>query len=54
VTIPRHTVRHVVTEHGAVDLFGLTTQERAEALISIAHPDHRPALAAALDSGPIG
>lgn len=54
VTIPRHTVRHVVTEHGAVDLFGLTTRERAEALISVAHPDHRSQLASALDSGPIG
>lgn len=38
VTIPRHSVRHVATEHGIVDLFGLTPDQRAEALISIADP----------------
>ena len=31
----------VVTEYGAVDLFGKSLRQRAEALISIAHPDFR-------------
>jgi acyl-CoA hydrolase len=34
----------VVTEFGAVDLYGKSMQERAKALISIAHPDHQEAL----------
>jgi len=34
-------VHWVVTEHGAVNLHGLTLRERGEALISIAHPDFR-------------
>ncbi len=33
-----------VTEFGAVDLYGKTLQERARALISVAHPDHREEL----------
>lgn len=44
VTIPREDVRYVVTEFGAVSLFGKSTQERALALISIAHPDFRDEL----------
>ncbi|MFT4011150.1 MAG: acetyl-CoA hydrolase/transferase C-terminal domain-containing protein [Nocardioidaceae bacterium] len=48
VTIPRHSVQWVVTEHGAVDLGPLTLSERADALIGIAHPDHRSALKHAL------
>jgi acyl-CoA hydrolase len=31
----------VVTEYGAVNLFGLSLRQRAEALIGIAHPDVR-------------
>jgi acyl-CoA hydrolase len=31
----------VATEYGAVNLFGLTLGRRAEALISLAHPDVR-------------
>jgi acyl-CoA hydrolase len=31
----------VVTEHGAVNLFGLSLRQRADALIRIAHPDVR-------------
>ena len=34
-------VHWVVTEYGAVNLFGLALRPRAEALISIAHPDFR-------------
>jgi 4-hydroxybutyrate CoA-transferase len=34
----------VVTEYGAVNLHGLTLRERADALISIAHPDFRSEL----------
>jgi 4-hydroxybutyrate CoA-transferase len=41
VTIPRHFADTVITEHGAACLLDKTHQERAEALINIAHPDHR-------------
>jgi RimJ/RimL family protein N-acetyltransferase len=44
VTVPRDDVRDVVTEYGAVNLFGKSTQERALAMISIAHPDFRDEL----------
>jgi acyl-CoA hydrolase/GNAT superfamily N-acetyltransferase len=44
VTVPRDDVRYVVTEYGAVSLFGKSTQDRALALISIAHPDFRDEL----------
>jgi acyl-CoA hydrolase len=37
-------VRWVVTEFGAVNLFGKNVRERAQALISIAHPDFREPL----------
>ncbi|MFP3927933.1 MAG: GNAT family N-acetyltransferase [Desulfobacteraceae bacterium] len=41
VVIPRGDVQYVVTEYGVVNLFGKSLQERAIALISIAHPDFR-------------
>lgn len=44
VVTPRADVQWVVTEYGAVDLKGLSLQERAKKLISIAHPDDRVAL----------
>jgi acyl-CoA hydrolase len=44
VAMPRADVEWVVTEHGAVNLEGLTIAARAEALISIADPQHRDAL----------
>lgn len=40
VSLPRADLEWVVTEHGAVSLTGLSLRERAEALISIAAPDH--------------
>lgn len=44
VTHPRHSVQYVVTEYGVADLRGKTLDERAEALIAIAHPDFRSQL----------
>jgi acyl-CoA hydrolase/GNAT superfamily N-acetyltransferase len=41
VVVPRGDVQFVATEYGVVNLFGKTLQERAMALISIAHPDFR-------------
>jgi RimJ/RimL family protein N-acetyltransferase len=46
VTVPRHDVHWVVTEHGLAYLFGHSLRERAIALIEIAHPDHRERLLA--------
>ncbi len=48
VVTTRGHVHWVVTEHGAVNLHGMTLRERAEALISIAHPDFRGELREAL------
>ena len=44
VVTTRPHVHYVVTEFGAVDLYGKSMQERAKLLISIAHPDHRESL----------
>lgn len=44
VTIPRSIVQYVATEYGVVQLKGQSTWERAEALISIAHPDFQEEL----------
>ncbi len=44
VTVPRSFNQFVITEYGAADLRAKTTWERAEALISIAHPDFRDEL----------
>ncbi len=44
VTDPRSQVHYLVTEYGAVNLAGKSTWERAEQLISIAHPDFRDEL----------
>lgn len=44
VTTPRTQAYFIVTEYGAVNLSGLSTWQRAEALISIAHPDLREEL----------
>lgn len=44
VVVPRGDTQFVATEYGVVNLFGKTLQERAMALISIAHPDFRDEL----------
>jgi 4-hydroxybutyrate CoA-transferase len=44
VVTTRGHVHWVVTEYGAVDLHGRSLKQRAEALISIAHPDFRAEL----------
>ena len=41
VTDPRVDIDNVVTEFGIARLRGLTLRERIDALINIAHPDHR-------------
>jgi len=48
VVTTRGHVHWMITEHGAVNLHGMTLRERGEALISIAHPDFRPELTRAL------
>lgn len=47
VVTTRGHVHWIVTEFGAVDLWGKSLRERAELLISIAHPDFRGELRAA-------
>ena len=44
VTDPRSQAYYMVTEYGMVNLVGRSTWERAEMLISIAHPDFRDEL----------
>lgn len=44
VVTTRSNMHWVVTEYGAVNLYGIALQERARRIISIAHPDHREAL----------
>jgi acyl-CoA hydrolase len=41
VTTTRAHVHWIVTEYGAVNLYGKNLRQRAKALISIAHPDHQ-------------
>jgi 4-hydroxybutyrate CoA-transferase len=48
VVTTRGHVHWVVTEYGAVNLFGLTLRQRAEALIGLAHPSMRGELRSAL------
>jgi len=50
VTSPRSQSYFLVTEFGAVNLVGRSTWERAEMLISIAHPDYREELIRAAES----
>jgi acetyl-CoA hydrolase len=41
VSLPPNSVDVIVTEHGSADLRGLGPDERAQALIAIAAPEHR-------------
>ncbi len=41
VVTTRGHIHWVVTEYGAVNLFGMNLEQRAKALINLAHPDHR-------------
>lgn len=50
VVTTRGHVHWVVTEHGAVNLHGLSLARRAEALIGVAHPDFRAELRRAASS----
>jgi 4-hydroxybutyrate CoA-transferase len=44
VTTSRNDVHYIVTEYGIADLRGKTLEERAKALIAIAHPEFRGSL----------
>lgn len=48
VTTTRAHVHYIATEYGIVNLYGKNLKQRAKALISIAHPDHRDMLEASL------
>ncbi|MBD3728566.1 MAG: acetyl-CoA hydrolase/transferase family protein [Sphingomonadales bacterium] len=48
VTTPRNDVHFIVTEYGCADMRGKTQEERAVALIELAHPRFRDELARAL------
>ena len=50
VTDPRSQAYYIVTEYGVVNLAGRSTWERAELLISIAHPDFREELIRAAEA----
>jgi acyl-CoA hydrolase len=41
VVTTRGHLHWVVTEYGAANLFGMNMEQRASALIKLAHPDHR-------------
>lgn len=44
VTTTRAHVQYIATEYGVVNLYGKNLKQRAKALISIAHPDHKETL----------
>jgi acyl-CoA hydrolase len=44
VVTTRGHIPWVVTEYGAVNLFGMNMEQRAKELIKIAHPNHREGL----------
>ena len=41
VVTTRGHIHWVVTEYGAINLFGMNMEQRAKSLIKLAHPDHR-------------
>ena len=50
VTDPRSQAFWIATEYGAENLAGCSTWERAEKLVSLAHPDFRDELIRAADA----
>jgi len=44
ISTPRYDIDYIVTEHGIAEMKGKTLSQRAQALISIAHPDFREEL----------
>ncbi len=44
VVTTRSHVQYIITEYGIADLYGKTLEQRAKALIEIAHPDHRESI----------
>ena len=44
VSIPRYFADYIVTEYGVARLLGKSVKQRAEELISIAHPDFQAEL----------
>jgi 4-hydroxybutyrate CoA-transferase len=46
ITVVRHFADYIVTEYGVASLMGKSHRQRAEELISIAHPDFRAELRA--------
>ena len=44
VTTTRADIHYVATEYGCIDVRALTMQDRARAMISLAHPDFRDEL----------
>ena len=53
ITMPRTIPHYIATEYGIVNLKGKSTWEKAEALISIAHPDFRDELIAVAEQNNI-
>ena len=49
VTCPRASIDYIVTEYGISQLRGLSTWERAEKIIELAHPDFRDDLVKAAE-----
>ena len=49
ITSTRTNIHYLVTEYGMVNLKGLSAWQRAEGIISIAHPDFREELIAAAE-----
>ena len=45
VVTTRAHVQYIVTEHGAVNLYGVNLKERAKLMLTIAHPDDREMMA---------
>lgn len=50
ITTPRAQTMYIVTEYGAINIAGLTTWQRAEEIINIAHPDFREELIKAAET----